>query len=198
MPWLLKGWKSLLLHAPVPVTSVNFFLLTIPSLGLGLPPLSIVPCTLFPRFVIYDPTNSLSQFSALQFLHVSITSTSSQKWDSSSPTISCHYASELNSFLLHRSMASPDTLYHWRQLRKSSILLPVLTVEAIPWKTKWGKVHSAHHPPTGVPSSSPGSGAVAQLLTGLGCSACLQHPEWVQWSSPQQFLSHEHIPWALW
>lgn len=93
-------------------TSVNIFLPTIPSLGLGLLPLSTVPCTLLPRFVICDPKNPLSQSSALQFHHVSITSTSSQKWDSSSPTISCHHASELNSSLLHPSMASPGTLCH--------------------------------------------------------------------------------------
>lgn len=59
------------------------------------------------------------------------------------------------------------------QLRKSLILPLALTVEATPWKNNWGESPLSPSATSWRLSSFPGRGAVAQLLTVLGCSARL-------------------------
>lgn len=126
MPWLLKDWKPLVLHAQISClctlqVSASFF----PPFLLLVwvyHPYPTVPCTLLPSFVIYDPTNPLSQFSLL----FNFSRSPSPVLLSSRPTIGCHHASELSSFLLHPSMASPGTLCHqrhsWESLQFSLLM----------------------------------------------------------------------------
>lgn len=127
----------------------------------------------FPAPCSQDLSSMTPQILCLNSLLFNFSVSPSPVFLSSNPTISCHHASESKFPPPPLHGITRHTLPPKIQLRKSSTLPSyVLTVEATPWKNNWGESPLSHQPPAGELSSLPGSGAVAQLLTVLECSAC--------------------------
>lgn len=125
MPWLLKDWKTLVLHAQISClctlqVSTSFF-----------PPFLLLVWVYHPYLQFSAPcSQTLSsmtpQILCLNSLLFNFSMSPSPVLLSSSPTISYHHASELSSFLLHPSTASPGPLCHrrhsWESLQFSLLI----------------------------------------------------------------------------